>query len=42
MKNIKEFCLKIDITYADIEETWLNFKAKRIYNNHHKGVHYNG
>lgn len=25
MKNIKEFCLKNDIEYSDVEEEWLNY-----------------
>lgn len=27
MKNIKEFCFKNDIDYADVEEVWLNYKV---------------
>lgn len=25
MKNIKDFCLKNDIEYSDVEEAWLNY-----------------
>ncbi|MDU2829674.1 MAG: helix-turn-helix transcriptional regulator [Anaerococcus sp.] len=28
MKNIKEFCLKNDLEYKDLEESWLNFKVE--------------
>lgn len=28
MKNIKEFCLKNDIEYSDVEEAWLNFTVE--------------
>lgn len=29
MKNIKGFCIKNDIDYADIEEAWLDFMAEK-------------
>ncbi|WP_049691412.1 helix-turn-helix domain-containing protein [Anaerococcus jeddahensis] len=29
MKNIKEFCLKNDLEYTGLEESWLNFKVER-------------
>lgn len=28
MKNIKEFCLKNDIEYTDVEEAWLDYTTK--------------
>jgi len=28
MKNIKEFCLKHDVDYTDVEEAWLDFKVE--------------
>lgn len=28
MKNIKDFCLKNDIEYTDIEKAWLDFKVE--------------
>ncbi|HFH9843774.1 TPA: helix-turn-helix domain-containing protein [Streptococcus suis] len=28
MKNIKGFCFKNDIEYADIEKSWLDFKVE--------------
>lgn len=29
MKNIKEFCLKNDIEYSNVEEAWLDFEVKK-------------
>lgn len=28
MKNIKEFCLRNDVEYSDVEEAWLNYKVE--------------
>ena len=28
MKNIKEFCLKNDIAYTDVEEAWLDYTVE--------------
>lgn len=28
MRNIKEFCIKNNIDYADAEEAWLEFKVE--------------
>lgn len=28
MKNIKDFCLRNDIEYTDLEEAWLNYNAE--------------
>lgn len=28
MKNIKEFCLKNDVDYTGVEESWLDFEVE--------------
>ena len=29
MKNIKEFCLKHNVCYSDVEEVWIDFEVER-------------